>query len=263
MSALGLSGVHAALGGRAVLRGVDLALEAGEVLVLAGPNGAGKTTLLRVATGVLAPDAGEVTLLGRPLGGWGRRERARAVALVPQETHVPFPFSVGEVVLMGRTPHAARLGFESREDLRAAAAALERLGIAELADRSILEVSGGERQLAMVARALAQDARVLLLDEPTAHLDVHRRLALEALVRELAGEGRSVLLVSHDLALSARGADRIALLSGGRVLAAGPPAEVLQPGPLRETFGVEVEVLRTAEGAPVVVPRRPAGPAAG
>lgn len=173
---------------------------------------------------------------------------------------MPFPFRVAELVLMGRSPHLGLLGFESRADERIALAALERLGIAGLADRSVLEVSGGERQLAMVARALAQEAPVLLFDEPTAHLDVRRRLALLELVRELAREGRAVLLVSHDLGLVARAADRLALLCDGRVLAAGPPAETLRPDLLRRAFGVEAEILATSDGAPVVAPTRPAAP---
>ncbi len=256
-SALAFEGVTMALGGRDVLAGVDLEIREGEVVALAGRNGAGKTTLLRIATGVLPADAGRVRLGGRVLGELGRRELARRIAIVPQETFVPFAFSVGEVVLMGRAPHLGLLGFESRVDHEAAEAALARLGIAHLADRSILEVSGGERQLAMVARALAQDARVLLLDEPTAHLDVERRLGVLSLARELAREGRSALVVSHDLGLAAQFCDRVALLAEGRVRAVGPPAEVLTPARLREVFQVAAEVLRAGDGTPVVVPRLP------
>ena len=252
--ALSFAGVAVRLGGRPVLAGVDLVLGRGELLGVLGRNGAGKTTLLRIATGVVAPDAGAVGLGGRPLASLPRRALAREIAIVPQETSVPFPFSVTELVLMGRAPHLGLLGFETAADRRAAAAALERLGIAELADRSVLEISGGERQLAVVARALAQDARVLLLDEPTAHLDLERRLALLELARELVREGRSVLVVSHDLSLAGRFCDRVALLAGGRVAAAGEPAEILTPPRLREVFGVASEILRASDGSPVVVP---------
>ena len=221
MTSLHFDSVAVSLAGHPVLCGVDFELTEGEVLVLAGRNGVGKTTLLRIATGILAPDAGEVRVDGRSLADLGRRDLARTMALVPQETTVPFPFSVAEVVLMGRAPHLGLLGFESRRDLGIARTAMERLGIDHLADRSILEISGGERQLAMVARALAQEAPILLLDEPTAHLDVSRRLEVLALVRELAREGRSALVVSHDLGVAARECDRVALLSEGRVLAVG------------------------------------------
>lgn len=262
MTTLRLEAVALALGGRPVLRGVDVELRAGEVVVLAGPNGAGKTSLLRVATGVLRPDSGRVLLDGRLVAGLPRREVARSLALVPQETFVPFAFRVGEVVLMGRAPHLGLLGFEGERDRRAALAALDRVGIAHLADRSVLELSGGERQLSVLARALAQDAPLLLLDEPTAHLDVARRLAVLGLARELAGEGRGVLLVSHDLGLAARFADRVVLLASGAVVAAGPPGEVLDPEHVGRVFGVEAEVLWASDGSPVVVPIRPVVPPA-
>jgi len=254
-AALALEGVSLAQRGRAVLADASLTLTLGEVLVLAGRNGAGKTTLLRVATGIAAPSAGCVRLEGRALAELPRREIARTLALVPQDTSVPFPFTVEEIVLLGRAPHLSALGFESREDRRIAGACMERLGIGALAQRSIQELSGGERQLAMIARALAQTPRILLLDEPTAHLDLAHRLALEELLRSLAREGKAALLVSHDLAGAARVADRIALLADGRVVACGAPREVLRAELLREVFGVDARLVETSEG-PVVMPRR-------
>jgi iron complex transport system ATP-binding protein len=245
-------------GARSVLEGVTLHVAPNEVLGLVGRNGAGKTTLLRVATRVLEPERGSVELGGRPLGTWSRRELARAVAVVPQHTLVPFPFTVAEVVLMGRAPHQPFLGFDSPEDVAIAKGALERLGIAQLAGRSLLELSGGERQLVLFARALAQQADLLLLDEPTAFLDLEHRLAVLELVRERSRGGRNALVVSHDLALVARFCDRIAILSGGRVLAAGAPRDVLDPAHLREAFGIEAEVWIAPDGAPIVVPHRAA-----
>jgi iron complex transport system ATP-binding protein len=254
-TALALDSVTALRGERRVLDGASLSLDFGEVLVLAGRNGAGKTTLLRIATGLAAPSAGRVILAGRALAELTRAEVARAVALVPQDTHVPFPFSAFEIVLMGRAPHLGAFGFESRADRGIASACMERLGIAALAPRGIDELSGGERQLVTIARALAQEPRVLLLDEPTAHLDLAHRLALEALLRDLAREDKAALLVSHDLAGAARVADRIALLAGGRVLASGTPREVLTAERMRAAFGVEATLVETSEG-PVVAPKR-------
>ena len=258
---LSLRGVSVHLGPRPVLVGADLAVAPGEVVGLLGGNGAGKTTLLRVASGLVRPEAGAVLLEGVELHTVGRRALARAVALVPQESVFAFPFSVAEVVLMGRAPHLGWLGFEGRVDRAVASAAMSRLGIQSLADRSILELSGGERQLVVVARALAQQPRLLLLDEPTAFLDLRHRIEVLTCVRERAAAGCAALVVSHDLAVAARFCDRLALLARGRVLAVGTPSEVLEPDLLRETFGLETLVAPGPDGLPVVVPRSQAAPA--
>lgn len=257
-AALEFSGVKLRFGARTVLDGVDLSLGRGEVLGLIGRNGAGKTTLLRLATGVLTADAGELRVAGRPLSAFKRRELARAVAIVPQDTQVQFPFRVLEVVLMGRSPHLGLFGFETGHDLQLARDALERVGIAELAERTLPSLSGGERQLVMVARALAQEAPLVLFDEPTAFLDLRHRVDVLGIARELVRDGRrSALVVSHDLGLAARGCDRLALLAGGRVLATGPPVEVLTPERLRAGFDIEASVMLAPDGAPVVVPEAP------
>lgn len=256
-----LESVGVSLGDRRILDGVTCEVEPGEVVGLLGRNGVGKTTLLRVASGTLLPDAGSVRLDDRPLVSFSRRELARRIAVVPQDLHVPFPFLAGEIVLMGRSPHQNLFGFESAEDVRRARDAMERMGIAELENRSVLDLSGGERQLVMFARALAQAPELLLLDEPTAFLDLSHRIDVLQVVRELAAGGGSALVVSHDLALAARVCDRLVVLADSQVVAQGPPTEVLQPDLLREAFGIEAEILQGPDGLPLIVPSL--GPALG
>jgi len=252
---LRFEGVTLQLGARSVLSGVDLAVQSGELLGLLGCNGAGKTSLLRIATRVLDPTAGRVTLAGRPLASYSRRGLAQRIAIVPQHLDVPFPFRADEVVRMGRAPHLGLLGFESRADVALAERAMDDMDIRALGERSILELSGGERQLVAIARGLAQATPVLLLDEPTAFLDLRHRVQLLARLRELARAGRAVLVVSHDLGLAARFCDRLALLAGGRVSALGPPREVLTPAHLKEAFGIDAEVVPAPDGTPLVLPR--------
>ncbi|MCH2172578.1 ABC transporter ATP-binding protein [Myxococcota bacterium] len=261
--ALELRGVEVALGRRRVLRGLDLALREEEVVLLAGSNGAGKTTALRVASRSIEVTRGEVELGGRPLAAYSRAELARALAVVPQETSLAFAFRVEEVVLMGRTPHLGTFGFESQRDVEIAHRAMRTVGIEALAQRPMNQLSGGERQLALVARALAQEPRVLLLDEPTAHLDLRHRVALLSVVRAFADAGGCVLMVSHDLTLAARHSDRVVLLAEGRVAAEGPAVQVLVPEHLRAVFGVDAEVVEDAGGMPIVLPRRSASPRSG
>jgi iron complex transport system ATP-binding protein len=265
MSARGLAfeGVALELGGRSVLRDVSFEVEPGEVVGLLGRNGAGKTSLLRMATRVLEPDAGLVRFAGQELASYSRRQIARRIATVPQDLHVPFPFVAGEIVLMGRAPHQGLLGFESAEDLALARDAMERMGIAELANRSILELSGGERQLVLFARAMVQRPEVLLLDEPTAFLDLRHRIDVLTVVRELASEGHGALVISHDLGLAARICDRVVVLGEGVVLAQGTPEAVVRPELLERAFSIEAEVITAPDGDPLVVPKVPPRPSTG
>ncbi len=238
-----------------VLRGVSLALGAGELVGLIGPNGSGKSTLLRVLSGVVRPRAGEVLLYGRCLHELSPREIARSIAVVPQDTHVEFPFSVLEVVLMGRSPYLAGFSFEDAEDLARARAAMERTGVAHLAHRTIQELSGGERQRVMLARALAQDTPILLLDEPAAFLDLRHVVEMYDLLRELLGEGKSVLTVLHDLNLAAQYCDRVVLLDEGAVYCAGPPGDVLTYRAITEVYRTEVYIdLNDITGTVNVLP---------
>ena len=253
--ALAFDDVALRLGGRELLRGVCLELAPGEIVGLAGRNGAGKTTLFRVASRVLRPDAGSVAVGGRELAALSRRELARELAVVPQDVGIAFPFRAGRGGADGARAASARHGLRvaSRRGLRARGDGA--LGIEALAERSVLELSGGERQLVLVARALAQEPRVLLLDEPTSHLDLRHRTVVLERVRRFVASGRSALVVSHDLTLAARSCDRIALLAEGRLLACGKPADVLDADALRATFGIEADVLPGPDGAPLVVPR--------
>ena len=232
------------------------AFAAGEIVGVLGPNSAGKTTLIRLLTRVLAPDAGGILLEGRPLPHWRPAELARRVAVVPQGAPPEFPFTVEELVLMGRYPHAPERYFESPADRESARAAMQATSVLELAAQRLDSLSGGERQRAAVARALAQEPRLLVLDEPTAHLDLRYQAETAALLRRLNRErGVTILLVSHDLNLAAEVCDRLLLLAAGRQVAVGAPEAVLSETLLAAAFGCEVTVEKhPATRRPVVQP---------
>ena len=225
------------------LAGLTLEIAPGEIVGVIGPNSSGKTTLIRLLTRVLEPDAGEVRLDGAPVRRMSRAEIARRVAVVPQGTVPQFPFTVGELVLMGRYPHDPGRYFESASDRAVAREAMEATGVSELADLPLEHLSGGERQRAVIAKALAQEPRLLVLDEPTAHLDLRYQVEAATLLRRLNRErGMGILLVSHDLNLAAEVCDRLLLLRGGRAAALGAPEAVLDPALLAAVFGCEVVV---------------------
>ena len=236
----------------------DLSLEIapGEIVGVIGPNSSGKTTLIRLLTRVLEPAGGEIRLEGAPVRRLSRTELARRVAVVPQGILPQFPFTVGELVLMGRYPHDPGRYFESPRDRVVAREAMEATGVLELADLPLEQLSGGERQRAALARALAQEPRLLVLDEPTAHLDLRYQVEAAALLRRLNRErGMTVLLVSHDLNLAAEVCDRLLLLSRGRASAIGTPEAVLDEALLASVFGCAVTVEKNAATRrPVVRP---------
>jgi iron complex transport system ATP-binding protein len=255
MSAIALEGVTVTLGGRPVVCDVTATVAVGEWVALIGPNGAGKTTLLRAVAGLVRHD-GAVSLLGTPAVELGRRERARRLAIVPQEPETPPWLTVAEYVLLGRTPHLGSLAKEGAADREAAARALSRLDLLSFEDRTLGTLSGGERQRVVVARALAQEASIVLLDEPTAALDIgHQQQALELLDTLRASEGLTLVAAMHDLTLAAQYADRVLLLGEGRVVADGPPADVLTEEGLAEHYGASVRVV-TIDGGIAVVPAR-------
>jgi iron complex transport system ATP-binding protein len=224
------------------LADVSFSVRRGEMVGVIGPNGSGKSTLLRVLSGVLRPWQGQVEIGGRPLTSYRPRELSRLLAVVPQETTISFPFSVLEVVLLGRTPHVGGFRFESARDLAAARSAMARTQVAELAERSITELSGGERQRVILARALAQEPSILVLDEPSAFLDIRHQVETYDLLRDLQGDGMTIVTVLHDLNLAALYCERLILLDGGRVTCVGTPAEVLTYPTLARVYGTEVYV---------------------
>jgi iron complex transport system ATP-binding protein len=244
---------------REVLAGVDLDVGEGEVAILLGPNGVGKSTLLNLFSGVLSPQSGEVLLLGRPPSSYGRREMARLLSVVGQDPPVDFPMSVEEYVALGRFPHQGFFGGVGGEDRRQMEQALEMCGLGALRSRGLEEISAGERQRAAVARAICQGARVMLLDEPTAFLDLYHRVAFYEIVTKLTTKcGVSALVASHDLSLCAEYGERIVLLSEGKVMASGRPEEVLTAENVGKAFGIAVACDRNpATGAVLVTPMRP------
>jgi len=245
--------VTAAYGERRVLHGVTLSVGRGEMVALAGPNGAGKSTLLRVVSGVLPPTSGAVLWEGRNLLKMTARERARLIAVVPQARHLPPMFTVRQAVALGRTAYLSWLGTLGESDRAAVERALAQTDLLPLADRLLGHLSGGEQQRVLLARALAQETPILLLDEPTTHLDLRHQANFLQLVRRQSRERQmAVLMVVHDLNLASNFADRLALFAEGKVVRVGKPAEVLTAEAIRRVYGVSVGIWRNDSGRPLV-----------
>jgi len=235
-----------------VLNGLSLTAPAGSITAILGPNGVGKTTLLGIALGWLRPESGAVSLFGEPLSLLSRRQIGRTVALVPQSEYIPFDFTVAEYALLGRSPYLRPLEMPKSVDLELVYAVLEETGIAHLADRSVAELSAGERQLMLLARALVQQPKMLILDEPSSHLDLANKQRLLRVLTRRIDAGLSALLTSHDPSFAAALATTVCLLEGGRVLSSGAPLETLTPENLERTYGVPVDV-RVLDGEPIVI----------
>jgi iron complex transport system ATP-binding protein len=241
---------------RTVLRDVSLSLSAGEVVALLGPNGSGKSTLIRTLIGHLPPRGGTIAWDGKPIESWRRRDLAKRVGYLPQSpAHEPL-HTVADVLRLGRAPYLGPFGIESTRDEQVVRDIADRLALTEILDRPMDGISGGQRQRVFLGRALVQEPRALLLDEPNTFLDLRHQVELGKLLRALARErSLCVLLASHDLNLAASMADRLLLLHDGLLAADGPPDQVLQPELLTKVYGVEMVRIDVPHGAPVVLPR--------
>ena len=240
--------------GRAVLESVSFTASAGRVACVLGPNGSGKTTLLRCLLGRLRPQGGTILLDGRPLAGYRPRELARMLAYVPQSPESAFAFSVAEIVLLGRLAHTGALGLAGKSDLDVARAAMEMTEVLAFSDRALVELSGGEAQRVMIARALAQQPSVILLDEPTSHLDIRNQLTIYRMMGRLAHDWKmAVVCVCHDLILAGRFADELLVLRHGRITAWGRPDDVVRRDVLAEAYEVEIDLIDAAgQAVPIV-----------
>ena len=244
-----IEGLHFSYGSQPVLNGISTDIGAGEFLALVGPNGAGKSTFLKILAGLLRRFDGTVEFSGRPLRDYDTRDLARRVAFVPQETHVVFPFTADEIVLMGRLPHRAGFAFDSRHDLDCAREAMTRTDTATLSGKTFNELSGGEKQRVVLASALAQEPEVLLLDEPTVYLDLKHQIQFYDILERLNTERKiTVISVTHDINLAARYARRMIGIDGGTFKADGRPDELMRPALIHELFGIHTEVLTRPDG---------------
>ena len=251
---LSVRNLHFSYGALTVLRGVSLEAKAGEVCGLFGPNGCGKTTLFRCCLGLLEARAETLAVSGRAVGSLPPSDRARLMAYVPQEHKPPFPLLVRDVVMLGRTPYLGLLGRATAEDWRIVHDTLEWIGLGDLAARPYDRMSGGQRQLVLIARAIAQRTPVILLDEPASGLDFHNQIRIWGVLRSLAESGTAVLSCSHDPNHVAWFCDRVVVMKSGAVVTAGPPSEALRAATLDELYPGACE-LTTTRGAPVVLPR--------
>jgi iron complex transport system ATP-binding protein len=255
MNLLEAHGLQVSIGGRSIIRGIDVALRAGEVLGLIGANGSGKSTLLRALSAHWAYDAGRILLLGRPLLNWASGDRARRLAYLPQRREIHAPLKVREVVALGRVPHGGPWSRPSDEDVAAVERAMEITGVTHLRDSVATALSGGEQVRVLLARALCTQAPVLLADEPTSGLDPHFQIQVMRVLRARAAGGTGILVTLHDLALSSRFCDRLLLLHRGECVAEGVPARVLSAANLARAYGIEARSF-IADGLEVLIPWR-------
>lgn len=260
-AALEARAVRVAIGDKTILDGADLTLEAGRLVAVVGPNGAGKSTLARAVAGIQRTTAGAIRWMGQDLRRVRGRTLARTRAFVPQRARVPDGLTVAEAVAIGRSPHLGPLRRPARRDRDAVALAMERTGVARFAARRLTTLSGGELQRVQIAVALAQEAPVLMADEPTSHLDLGATVEIAKVLRGLADGGLAVMLVAHDLSLAAAVADTVVVMSSGRTVAAGPPLEALTRERLEDVWGVDASLQASARHTALHVAWLGAGPA--
>jgi iron complex transport system ATP-binding protein len=238
-----------------ILKGVSFRVESGSVTALLGPNGSGKTTLFKCIAGLWHHNSGRIVLNGADIGALSTERRAKSLAVVPQEHDPPFPYSVLDATLMGRASHVSLFSSPTKEDYRKTREAMETVGIDHLAERPYTRISGGERQLVLIARALAQEAPLLLLDEPTSHLDFRNQVMILKKIRDIVKQGQlTALLTLHDPNHAALFSDRIVMLNAGKVIADGPPNEIISQESLKALYGVDVDII-SHDGSSLICPR--------
>jgi iron complex transport system ATP-binding protein len=233
-----------------VLSDVSFDIESGQIVGILGPNGSGKTTLLHVIAGLLKPKRGNVSINNEILHSFSAKERAKQIALVLQDDHLSLPFVVRDVVAMGRAPYQSLFSFDSSHDLGVVQSAIKATGIDGLDERSIIELSGGEQRRVFIARALAQETPLLLLDEPTAHLDIRYQLEIFSLCRTLASEGRTMIITVHDINMASMFCERIILLKDGKLHSAGRPSEVITSDILQDVYGIQAIIKKDSHDRP-------------
>ena len=241
-----------------ILDKIDLKINPGELLGIIGPNGAGKTSLLRIILNIFEPTEGEIQVNGKSTGEYKSKELYKILSYVAQREEFTFPFKVFEVVLLGRIPHSGKLQFESNEDYRIVEEALETVGMSNFTDRSVVSLSGGEKQLVFIAKALAQDTKFILLDEPTSNLDINFQLKIMNLLKNLCNKGRGIIVVLHDLFLARKFCDKLLVLNNGEMNHFGDPGTVLNEKTISEVFNVNASLVRNeATGNVIIDPNEP------
>ncbi|MEO0138068.1 MAG: ABC transporter ATP-binding protein [candidate division WOR-3 bacterium] len=243
MKAIELNNLSFSYNQRPVLKSVNLIIEKGEFVSIIGPNGAGKSTLLRVIAGILKNFSGEVQIFDQNIKDLKSKVLARILSFVPQETHFLHNYSVGDIVLMGRYPYLEPFQRLSREDLKAVDWAMEKTNIKDLQTRPVNSLSSGERQMVVISRALAQRPQILLLDEPTSHLDIQHQIKIMDLLKDLNKDGMTILMVNHDLNLAAQFSEKLIMFYQGTIYKWGKPSEIIKPETIRDVYGVEVEII--------------------